>query len=140
MLSIINTTEPTKRVQIYGNNILPCPWKMRKLQRTRPPFFQTILPTFWRLLNIWLWVDRFVRAPCCLKTILRAENDLWTQKNSMFPLVQTAEAPLLQTRHDSTLCQYPGTSKGYFNIKIHIFLKDQNNKDLKPITLADKFT
>lgn len=74
-----------------GNSILPCPIKTRKLQRTSPPFSQTIFPTFWRLLGCQstrLWVDRFVRAPCCLKTILCAANDLWTQKNLTLSLVK----------------------------------------------------
>ena len=93
-----------KEMQIYGNNISPCPIKTRKLQWTCPPFFQTILPTFWRLLGCWLWVDRFVRAPCRLKAILCAANDLWTQKNLTLPLVQIAGAQLIHTTHDSTLC------------------------------------
>ena len=115
-----------------GNSILPCPIKTRKFQCTSPPFSHTIFPTFWRLLGCQctrLWVNRFVRAPCCPKTILCAANDSRTQKNLTLSLVQKGEGAHM--KHNSTLHWCASTSNACFDIKRCVSFKNQKNKDMK---------
>jgi hypothetical protein len=74
-------------------------------------------------------MNRFVRAPCCPKTILCAANDLWTEKKLMLSLVQMVKGQHM--KHNSTLHWYASTSNGCFDIKICISFKNQKNKDMK---------
>jgi len=116
---------------------LPCPIKTRKFQCTSPPFSHIIFPSFWRLLGCQctrLWVNRFVRAPCCPKTILCAANDLWTQKNLTLSLVQKSEGAHM--KHNSTLHWCASISNGYFDIKRCVSFKKSKDQGYEKNTIS----